>query len=64
MEAEKSLDSLYPMRAEISENILNGTNDAKTCDLFVFGSNHHENRGFSFRMGNFFRNVINMFKRN
>lgn len=65
---DKSLDSLYPMRAEIGENVLKETNDtnnmqiAKRNDVFVFGSERNENRGFGFKMGNLFRNVLNMFR--
>lgn len=45
------------MRAEINGDAL-----AKTNAVFVFGSEENENRGFRFKMSNFFRGVINMFK--
>lgn len=65
---DKSLDSLYPMRAEIGESVLKEKNDtnnmqiAKTDDVFVFGAKTNESRGFGFKMGNLFRNVFNLFR--
>lgn len=64
---DKSMDSLYPMRAEISENAVKETDEtnmqiAKTDEVFVFGSNTNGNRGFGFKVSNILRSVVNMFK--
>lgn len=63
MESEKSLDSLYPLRAEIKkETDKSNLQLAKTDEVFVFGSNRNESRGFGFKIGNLVRNICNIFK--
>lgn len=64
-----SKDSLYPMRIEINgsellktENYSDKELQVAKSDVFVFGSNRNENRGFTFKMGNFFRGILSMFR--
>lgn len=61
-----SKDSLYPMRKEMNAKtppvLTESNSQIARNDVFVFGSDRNENCGFRFRMGNFFRGIMNMFR--
>lgn len=65
-----SKDSLYPMRTAAAtsacakeQSVSDDNKQVAKNDVFVFGSNKNETKGFTFKMGSFFRGVMNVFNR-